>query len=216
MMLPAVVPEPLTTQATDLREIWWIFLIAGGVVALIVYGLLAFAIVRYRRRDDLLPPQVHQRLGIEITYTVIPLLVVAGLVVITLGGISVTEALAAEPDVVVDVTGSQWQWEFEYQATDMTGGGDLHDVPELVLPVDSTVRFNVTSGDVIHSFWVPGFFFKRDLIPGEVQTFDVNMGDETGTFTGKCAEFCGLEHFAMTFTLRIVSAEEFTDWVQQQ
>jgi cytochrome c oxidase subunit 2 len=78
------------------------------------------------------------------------------------------------------------------------------------------VRFNLTSDDVIHSFWIPGFLYKRDLVPGQVQSFDVDLGDQTGEWQGRCAEFCGIEHFSMHFTLRIVTDEAFAAWVAGQ
>ena len=139
-----------------------------------------------------------------------------GLLIPTMQGIAATTETNGEPDVIVDVVGSQWRWDFSYQDTEIVGTGEISSVPELVLPVGATVRFNLTSGDVIHSFWVPEFFYKRDLIPGETQSFDVDLGSETGTFEGKCAEFCGLEHYSMQFTLRIVSEGEFASWVAEQ
>lgn len=210
------IPDALTEQAADLHAVWRIFLIAGAIVGLLVYGLLVFALIRYRRRDDLLPRQVHNRIAVELAYTLLPVLVIAGLLAVTLEGIDDTDAVIADPDLVIDVTGSQWRWSFDYQDLAIDGDGDLTDVPELVLPTGSSVRFNVMSDDVIHSFWVPGFFFKRDLIPGEVQSFDVDMGDRTGTWTGKCAEYCGLNHFSMQFTLHILTPAAFETWVADQ
>ena len=212
---PVGLPEPLTHEAQDLTHAWRIFLVVGAMVAVFVYLLMAFVVIRYRRRDDRLPEQVHNRIPIEIAYTVLPALIVVGLVIVTVRAVRDTQHTTANPDVVVDVLGSQWTWTFGYEGGP-SGDGSLSGVPELVLPVDSTVRFNVRTGDVIHSFWVPGFLYKRDLIPGEIQSFDVTTSDVTGTFEGRCAEFCGLGHAAMHFVVRIVSQDEFATWWGQQ
>jgi cytochrome c oxidase subunit 2 len=91
-------------------------------------------------------------------------------------------------------------------------------VPELVLPAGSSVEFQLTSLDVIHSFWIPGFRFKRDVFPGETTSFQVDVSERTGIFenTGVCAEFCGLDHHEMRFSVRIVTPEEFDRWLVEE
>ena len=86
-----------------------------------------------------------------------------------------------------------------------------------MLPAGATVQFDLTSIDVIHSFWIPGFRFKRDMFPGQTQTFQVDVGDRTGSWpdTGVCAEFCGLDHHKMRFSVRIVTPDEFQPWLQE-
>ena len=125
-------------------------------------------------------------------------------------------ALSASPDVTVEVTGFQWQWKFEYEAENVTivGTSEPGAVPEIVLPVDATIRFDLTTTDVIHSFWVPKFLTKRDLIQGVHNEIDVHT-IETGTFDGRCAEFCGINHATMNFVVRVVSADEYTEWIAE-
>ena len=121
---------------------------------------------------------------------------------------------AEAPDVTVEVLGFQWQWQFTYPDLGVTVTGNRDAQPELVLPSNSRVRFRLTSADVIHAFWIPGFRFKRDVIPGQEQEFDVEVLDLTGDFpnTGVCAEFCGVDHAYMRFDVRIVTPEEFQGW----
>ena len=118
------------------------------------------------------------------------------------------------PDHVVDVIGSKWQWAFDYKAEQAVTGDDVFDVgtpsnpTELWLPVNESVRFNLKSPDVIHSFWVPEFYFKMDVIPGKVNTFDMTP-TRAGVFTGRCAELCGLYHSRMIFKVHVVSRSEY-------
>ena len=112
------------------------------------------------------------------------------------------------PPLTVDVTGFQWQWTFDYKDQGLSFTGQGKDGPEMVLPVGEDVHFRLHSNDVIHSFYVPGFFFKRDVVPGRTNEFDLTL-DQTGTYTGQCAEFCGLGHADMRFTVQAVSPADF-------
>ena len=214
-----IATTPLTEEAHDLESVWtaflWIAVGFGGLVA----ALLLFVVIRYRRRDDTLPRQTREHIRLEVGYTIVPLLVVAGLFAITLGAIRAVDRVdAAEaPDLVVEVTGFQWQWQFDYPTAGVRVVGSDSVVPELVLPAESTVRFEMTSLDVIHSFWIPGFRFKRDVFPGETTEFEVDVANEIGRWeTGVCAEFCGLDHHAMRFDVRIMPAAEFDAWLAEQ
>jgi cytochrome c oxidase subunit 2 len=124
------------------------------------------------------------------------------------------------PDLVVGVVGFQWNWQFNYESfngEEFGGDGDLQPLQvtgrpgapaELVLPADSTVRFVETSPDVIHSFFVPQFLFKRDVVPGRVNQFELTVERE-GLYIGRCAEFCGVDHDRMNFQVRVVPPEQF-------
>jgi cytochrome c oxidase subunit II len=131
---------------------------------------------------------------------------------------AVDEPADDDADLLVEVTAFQWQWQFDYPESGVSVIGTDEIVPELVLPAGSTVRFELTSRDVIHSFWITGFRFKRDVFPHEIRTFTVDVGDRIGTFptTGVCAEFCGLDHTTMRFGVRIVTPDEFDQWVLDQ
>src|SRR5699024_5266954 len=113
------------------------------------------------------------------------------------------------PDHTIEVVGSKWQWTFNYLDEESTGGipvfdyGTPSEFADLYLPLGETVRFKLTSPDVIHSFWIPEFYFKMDVFPGKVNTFDLTPTRE-GVFTGRCAELCGLYHSRMLFKVHIV------------
>jgi cytochrome c oxidase subunit II len=208
----------LTEEATTVDTVWWIFFWIAMAVGALVTVLVLYCVVRFRRRGTALPRQVHHNLPIEIFYTAVPVVIVAGLSVVTLVSLADLERVD-EPDVTVDVTAFQWQWQFAYPDSGVViSGAERADRPVLVLPSESTVRFRLTSQDVIHSFWVPEFRFKRDVWPGEVQEFDVEMLDRTGDFpdAGACAEFCGLDHTTMRFSLRVVTPAEFDTWLAEQ
>ncbi len=215
-----MLPPPLTEQAEDIDRVWNIFLIGAVGVFVLVAVLVAIIVVRFRQRDDRLPRQVRLNLPFEISYTVVPLLVVIGLFAITFVSVRAVEAQADddEVDVVVDVIGFRWQWRFEYPESGVVVSGSEQDIPELVLPASSTVRFEVSSVDVVHSFWIPGFRYKRDMFPDVVSTVDVDMTATTGAWSagGVCAEFCGLDHHKMYFDLRVVTPDEFTRWLAEQ
>lgn len=208
----------LTDEAQTVDTVWWIFFWIAMAIGALVTVLVLYCVVRFRRRDAALPRQVHHNLPIEILYTTVPIVIVAGLSVVTLVSLADLERVD-EPDLTVDVTAFQWQWRFEYPESGVVvSGAERADRPVLVLPSDSVVRFRLTSQDVIHSFWVPEFRFKRDMWPGEVQEFDVEMLDRTGEFpdAGACAEYCGLDHTTMRFSLHVVTPAEFDAWLTEQ
>ncbi len=207
-------PTPLTEQAQTIGQVWNIFLIGAAMVGTLIIVLLAIIIVKYRRRSDRLPEQVHYRIGLEIAYTVLPFMAIIGLLTLTLISLHSVDGRVDDPDLVIEIEASQWQWQFHYPDSNVTIVQPTDtDVPELVLPRGETVEFQLTSPDVIHSFWVPGFLYKRDVIPGEVQTMQVNVTGEPGSYAAACAEFCGLGHTNMRFTVRIVESDEFATWL---
>ncbi len=209
-------PEPLTEQAQTIDQVWNVFLIGAAAVGGLIIVLLAITVVRDRRRSDRLPEQVHYRIGLEVAYTAIPLVAIIGLLILTLTSLNSVNAHVDDPDLVVDVEASQWQWQFHYPEGDVTVAKATDtdtDVPQLTLPRGQTVEFQLTSPDVIHSFWVPGFLYKRDVIPGEVQIMQVTVTGEPGVYRAACAEFCGLGHTNMRFTVRVVEPDEFASWL---
>jgi len=214
------IPPPLTEQADDIDRIWDGFLLIALGVAALVAVLLIIVLLRFRRRtgDTGIPRQVHQNIPLEIAYTVVPLLIVAALFAVTFVSVEAIDEVDEDAELVVDVLGFQWQWQFAYPASDVSVLGTPEEAPELVLPADTSVRFDLTSIDVIHSFWIPGFRFKRDMFPGETTSFSVDVGSRTGEFpdSGVCAEFCGLDHHKMQFSVRVVTPEEFEQWLQDQ
>jgi cytochrome c oxidase subunit 2 len=209
-------PSPVTEQGRHIDGLWLVFAWVAGVIGIIVWALIGWASVRYRRRNrDGLPPQFRYNVPLEIIYTGIPILIVGVLFVLTYNVINRVNALSPNPDVTVEVTGFQWDWQFHYPEYDITVTGVPGQPPVLVLPTDETVRLELTSADVIHSFYVPDFLEKRDVIPGTVEKLDVTI-TEPGTFQGRCAEFCGVYHDRMTFTVQAVSPDDFAAWAADQ
>lgn len=212
-------PEPRSEEGDRILELWSPAVVAALVVGSIVWALITWSVIAYRRRHDSLPPQVEEHIPIEIVYTTIPILIVVVLFVFgTLAQRDVTRAdVDPDPDVVVQVVGFQWSWQMTYEGLDVVVSGDGvgTEGPELVLPVGQTTRLDLATEDVAHAFWVPDMLTKRDLIPGIDNRIDVTPTEE-GTFIGRCAEFCGLDHWRMYFQVRVVSAEEFERWVAEK
>lgn len=216
---------PLTAEAESVDRVWALFLWIGLGVLVLVVVLVIWVMFRYRRKDDRLPLQTHYNIPMEIAYTLIPFLVVCGLFAVTFVTVRAIDDTDPDPDLVVHVLAYQWSWQFDYPDkgvrivdTSDEYGTDPETDPELVLPASSTVRFDLESADVVHSFWLTPFRFKRDMIPGTETSFSVDVGETTGTFpnAGVCAEFCGLDHSKMRFRLRVLPPAEFEQWVADQ
>jgi cytochrome c oxidase subunit 2 len=220
-------PNPITQQGKVTLSLWQGSWIAGMLVGCVVWGMIIWAVIFHRKRGNKLPPQVRYNMPIEIMYTVVPFVLIAVLFYYTAKDENYIDSLPAHPDVTVNVLGYQWSWQFTYANVN---GINPHvveigepwypdrtqqNLPLLELPVGETVKFNLTSPDVIHSFWVPQFLFKRDVIPGHPNHFAVTL-DTTGTFTGHCSELCGLYHSRMLFTLKVVTQQQFNQWLAQQ
>jgi cytochrome c oxidase subunit II len=217
LALAPLTPPPLTEQADDIDRVWNVFLYIGLGVGALVVVLVAIVVIRFRRRDNELPRQLHENIPLEVGYTAVPLVIVGGLFALTVFSIRAVDDTDATAPLVVEVVAFQWQWEFDYPDSGVQVIGTANIVPELVLPAGSSVRFDLTSLDVIHSFWIPGFRFKRDVFPEETTSFEVDVSDRTGFFrnTGVCAEFCGLDHDQMRFSVRIVTPDEFDQWLAE-
>ena len=210
-------PEPRSEQGETIFSLWQGFFVAAAVVGLIVYGLLIFVIVRYRRsrRGEEVPDQTPYHIPIEVAYTAIPILIVAVLFGVSWWAQDEVTAVAADPAARVEVIGFRWSWQFHYPDEDVTITGEPGRGPEMVIPVGQPVQLRLISDDVNHSFWVPDFLSKRDLIPGVRNVIDVTP-TETGEYVGRCAEFCGLDHWRMNFSIRVVEPEEYQAWLDQQ
>jgi cytochrome c oxidase subunit 2 len=194
-----------------MSTVWTVFFWAGVGVAGIVYGLILWSIVRYRRRSDSEPPQIRGATPLEVTYTLIPVALVIMLFLLTLRAETNVEEPVGGPVATVHVEAFDWSWRFSYEDTGVVIFGTPEDPPQMVMPVGQPVRLVLTSADVIHSFYVPSFLFKRDAIPGTT-TFDLTMR-EPGIYRGQCAEFCGLDHYRMRFSIRAVPSSQFEAWL---
>jgi cytochrome c oxidase subunit II len=212
-------PRGATEQGRETFELWQIFFVAALVVGAIVYGLIAWSLVRYRRRgyDD--PEAIgalfRESRRLEAVYVAIPVAIVIGLFALSLRTETDVTRIDPDPAVRVDVEAFAWGWRFTYPDLGVTvlsePSGPGVPGPEMVVPLGETTRIRLSSRDVVHAFWVPGFLFKRDATPGRTQTFDVTPV-ESGTFAGACSEFCGLNHAYMRFSVRVVSPDAFEAW----
>ena len=212
---------PGITNHTDrIVGLWttsWIVLWAVGIIA---WGLMAWAIVVYRRRkgETGLPAQLRYNNPIETLFTVVPLILVIGFFAFTARDIQAIETPTANPDVKIQVIGKQWSWDFNYVdanvyssgvQSDFAGEeGSEADLPTLYLPVNKTVQVDLTARDVIHSFWVIDFLYKKDMFPGRTNHMYFTPQVE-GTYKGKCAELCGEFHSMMLFNVKVVSQAEY-------
>ena len=183
--------------------------------------LIIWAAVVYRRRKGQtgLPQQLRYNMPIETFYTVVPLILVLGFFAFTARDQTVIEAPLPTPDVSIEVYGKRWAWDFNYltenvyspgiQAQEIPGGGvDSELLPRLYLPVNKSVEIKIESRDVIHSFWVIDFLYKKDMIPARTNYWYF-IPQQEGVFRGKCAELCGEYHSLMLFEVHVVSEAEY-------
>ncbi len=206
-----------TDKITDLWNISWAVLWGVGILA---WGLMFWAIIVYRRRKGEvgLPAQMRYNNPIEALFTVVPLILVIGFFAFTARDMRVIEA-PNNPEVTVEVIGKQWSWDFNYTQANVydTGiqsqynggeGDNLKDLPTLYLPVNKRVEIVLNSRDVIHSFWVIDFLYKKDMLPGKTNHMYFTPTKE-GDYMGKCAELCGEYHSMMLFNVKVVSQSEY-------
>ena len=185
------------------------------VVFVLVEGVLLYAIIKFRRRpgQNELPPQTHGHTALEITWTVIPTILILGLGIWS--AITLFELDQPPPGAdVLEVTavGHQWWWEFEYPDAD-GNGKRITTANEMRIPVDRAVFINLRSDDIIHSFWVPKLAGKMDVVPTR-DNYMWFQADETGTFYGQCAEFCGTAHAQMKFLVQVMPQEDYLAWAE--
>ena len=212
-------PDPKSAEGDSIFSLWRGFFLTALGVAALVWGLLIFVVLRYRRRNDDIPNQKPYNIPVEVVYTVAPILIVAVLFGASVATENAVTDLDPDPVARIDVVGFQWSWQFVYTGDggddDLTITGEPGEPPEMVVPLDQPVQLNLVSDDVAHSFWVPDFLSKRDLIPGVDNEITVTP-NETGTYIGRCAEFCGLDHWRMHFTVRVVPEDEYESWLDEQ
>jgi cytochrome c oxidase subunit II len=212
-------PAAASEQGRDVAALYTGFVAVAAVVAIIVFGATTWSVLRYRRRRDephgTLPPQVHGSLRLESTWTAIPIITVLVLFGATLLVLNRVQAASDKPGAVIRVEGFRWGWTFRYPDAGITVSGIGSPGPEIVVPVGEPIRVTVTSADVVHSFYVPQFLFKRDAVPGRESSFDFTV-ENAGTYRGQCAEFCGIYHSRMPFTVRAVSRTDYDTWVASQ
>ena len=219
--------KPLTTlvpkgkYSQDIQNlIIPVFAIAGVVFV----GVMAAVLViswKFRERDgddpDEFPEQVHGRTVLEIGWTILPALILAGVAVGTV--ITILE-LNKKPEnaIHVEVTGQQWWWQYKYDVNNdgnFDGPEDITTATELVIPAGREIALTTASNDVIHSFWIPGLNGKKDAVPGITSPLNMQAKDP-GIYRGQCTEFCGLSHANMRMLVRALPADEYDRWVANQ
>ena len=205
-------PDSVTEQGRAVNDLYLLFLYIAAVVYLVVAALVIWSVLRYRRRDDELPKQTHGNNRLELTWTLIPTVIVLVLFGFTLRAQDRVLDQSGQADVNVTVTAFQWSWRFSYEGAGAEVVGTPEHIPELVVPVGQRVRVKLVSADVVHSFYVPQSLFKRQAIPGVTNEFDLTF-DKTGLFHGQCTQFCGLQHTDMVFRVRVVSQGEYQSWL---
>lgn len=229
-------PSPVTQEGRHMQYFWSAAFIASLVVGVIVWGAMFWVFLRYRKRpgDPLYPKQTKENLPFELVCTAIPFVLIAVLFYFTVTVENKVLANDPNPDVVVDVTAYKWNWDFGYEGTKVAGAiadpkapdadwynptevhtiGSAEEIPVLVVPVNKRIEFHLQSRDVIHSFWVPDFVFKRDVFPDPKanqteNVFQVTI-DRQGAVVGRCAELCGTYHSQMNFEVRAVPDNIYT------
>lgn len=186
------------------------------VTAAVIYGVVLFVLVRYRRRDGGAASTRREAPIAESVYAVVLAVIAALLVAATFRGNDKVVQLSDDPGLRIDVTAFKWQWRFAYAGEDVRPVVGTFGAPaRLVVPADTTIRFTLTSRDVIHSLWIPEVRFKRDAFPRRTTQFDLSFPDE-GRFTGRCAEFCGLRHADMLVFVDVRSPAAFRSWLSQR
>ena len=188
-----------------------IFYVAG-IVLLIVVVAVAYCIVRFRDKGQPMPEQTHGKPALEIALTILPALILVGVGIPTVSTIFKL-AKTSDTECVINVTGQQWWWEYDYPVQDGCGGISEPIVTsgQMVFPANTKVLIRGTSRDVIHSFWIPRLNGKKDMVPGRVHTLRM-QADQPGIYAGQCTEFCGLSHANMKMEAVALSAADFETW----
>ena len=219
----------ITNQTDRVVGLWvtsWIVLL---IVGALTWGLVIWAAVVYRRRKGQtgFPVQLRYNMPIEIFYTIVPLILVLGFFAFTARDQAAIEADPGSPDVKIEVFGKRWAWDFNYLNENVYSAGiqaqeletsdsvDVEALPVLYLPVGKKVQIDIESRDVIHSFWIIDFLYKKDMIPGKTNHWYF-IPQKEGTYQGKCAELCGEYHSLMLFQVKVVSVAEYDAYIESQ
>ena len=209
--------DPQGPEAQSIDNLLRPVMLVAGLVFLFVELGIVYLVVRFRRRKDddgsELPSQTHGNLVLELGWTILPAVILAFVAVATL---TTLFDLADEPEnaLEIDVVGQQWWWDFQYDV-DGDGAYDFRTPNEMVIPAGEPVNLDITSMDVIHSFWIPALNGKRDAVPGRHHplTFEA---DHPGTYWGQCTEFCGLSHANMRIRVIALPQDEYDAWLENQ
>jgi cytochrome c oxidase subunit II len=228
-LLTACAQQPMSEQGKKVYTLYNIVLAIALVIAVGVIGMILLSCVRYRLRPDddgTLPPQTHGNTTFEVIWTIVPTLICLGLFAMSFATIRAIDkpTSAASNAAIIEVRGYQWSWTFDYgtnakgkrvlvKADKNSRTSNKPDEPQMIVPVGEKVHIEERSDNVIHSFFIPAFLFKRDVVPGRANGFDLTVS-APGVYKGQCAELCGTEHAYMTFSVKAVGRAEFDKWFQ--
>lgn len=211
--------DPTDPVGENAKQIDGIMRMSGYLataVGIFVAVAVVLVIVKFRERPDddpdELPEQVHGNKKAELTWTLIPVVMLVFLAVVTIPGVF---DLSSKGDGrTIKVEGQQWWWQFSYDV-DQDGTDDIVTANEIVIPVGEEVNLEIQSNDVIHSFWIPQLNGKKDAVPGRVHHWRISS-PVPGIFYGECTEFCGLSHANMQMRAVVLTNEDYNNWVQEQ
>jgi cytochrome c oxidase subunit II len=204
-------PGPASTSS-DFSHVWSIYLWIGVGVAVLVFAVVGFAVVRYRAREGRVASRVAERNGVEIGVATLIAAIVAFLVFTTFHTEAKEDDSSRGDAVKIDVDAFQWGWKFTYPDQGVKVIGNSDHEPNFAVPVGRTISFALTSSDVIHAMWIPGQRFKKDAIPGRTNHFEMEF-DADGREQGLCSEFCGLRHSNMRFGVWVLSNASYERWL---
>ena len=208
--------------------------IAAIVVGVITAALIIWSIVRYRRRSDAIPRQFQYHTGLEVTYTIVPIVIVLILFGFTVWTENNVDDVVANPAQIINVNAFQWGWQFTYSGQNVSVEGETLNDPDpvglnnaacapavdcrgpgLIVPAGETVRIQLRSKDTIHGFYVPEFNFSRYAQPGVLNRFDLTV-QKTGIYRAQCTQFCGLYHSEMFFHVVALPPAQFQAWLSTE
>jgi cytochrome c oxidase subunit 2 len=208
--LPQTTVFPASDVNRYILDLYVLIFWMAVVVFFGVEGFLLYTIIRFRRRaNNQMPTQTHGNTRLEVAWTILPSMVLLVIAIPTIPTIFAQDTVPPNATQHVRVIGHQWWWEFQYPDLGVATANELH------LPVGQTVRFDLTSADVIHSFWIPRMGGKMDVVPTRTNLLWFTP-EQTGEFFGQCVEFCGIQHANMRMRLIVETPEAFQAWVQQQ
>jgi cytochrome c oxidase subunit 2 len=201
---------PASQQARDIDFLFQVVLVISIVIFLVVACLVLYSAFRFRSRsDDTIPPQDFGNPKLEITWTVIPLLIVTAMFFLSVWTMHAVDPSPLDRQPDIEIVAHQWWWEVHYPESGIVTANEIH------IPIGKNLLFRVTSADVVHDFWVPQLARKIDAIPGRMN-FAWISADSPGLYLGTCAEYCGVEHAWMRIRVNAQSPEEYAQWQQDQ
>lgn len=223
----------VTPLSKDMYDLHMVGLGVCAVIGVIVFSVMIYSLIHHRKSKGYVPATFHDHPRLELVWSAIPFLILVSL------AFPATQILMRlednrDSDVTIKVVGSQWKWQYQYldqgisfysslstpyaqiQNKEAKGQWYLLEVDNpVVVPVNKKIRFLVTSTDVVHSWWVPALGVKRDAIPGFMHEAWAWI-EKPGIYRGQCAELCGINHGYMPIVVKVVSEDEFNQWVGQQ